>query len=93
MADASLGVGSGLLKKLKDLGDGYHAEVVSFDADGNVTLTGDVVVDALGALNDAKVTNPDAASATIPALLRGILAELKTQTTLLDDIKTNTTPA
>lgn len=90
MADATLGVGNGLAKKLKDLGDGHHAEVVSFDADGQVELTGDVVVDTLGALNDAKVTDPDAASATIPALLRGILAELKAHTLLLDDIKTNT---
>ncbi|MBX9827287.1 MAG: hypothetical protein K2Y27_20140 [Xanthobacteraceae bacterium] len=47
---------------------------------------------ALGALTNTKVTDPDAASATIPALLRGILAELKAQTLLLTDIKTNTTP-
>jgi hypothetical protein len=39
-----------------------------------VQLTGDVVVDTLGALDNARETNPDAASATIPALLRGLLA-------------------
>lgn len=116
--------GPDVLKTLKDMGDGTHAEVVAFTADSPVTLTGDVVVDTLGALNDAKVTNPDAASATIPALERGQLAQLvailakiiaapateakqddivtalgdiktalDTANGLLDDIKTNTTPA
>lgn len=61
-------------------------------ADTTLSLTGNVVVDTFGALNDAKVTDPDAASATIPALLRGILAELQAHTALLNDIKTNTTP-
>ena len=68
-------------------------------AEGDLNLTGDVIVDTLGGLDDAAVTDPDAASATVPALLRGILAELQAQTTLLttlsgllDDIKTNTTP-
>lgn len=93
MADLEFDVLSGVKKKLKDLGDGTHAEVVSFDADGQVTLTGDVVVDTLGALNDAKVTDPDAASATVPALLRGILKALNDQTALLQTIATNTTPS
>lgn len=38
-----------------------------------VELTGDVVLDTFGALDNAKEVDPDAASATIPALLRGIL--------------------
>lgn len=38
-----------------------------------VTLTGDVVLDTFGALDNAAENNPDAASATIPSLLRGIL--------------------
>jgi len=76
-----------------DNGDGSFSEKVALNAADPVQLTGDVVVDTLGALNDAKVTNPDAASATIPALLRGILAELKTHTTLLTTIASNTTPA
>jgi hypothetical protein len=41
-----------------------------------VELTGDIMVDTFGALDDAKVTDPDAASATIPALLRGNLTKL-----------------
>lgn len=48
--------------------------VVGVDTD--VTLTGDVVVDTLGALNNAKVVDPDAASATLPALSRGQLKQL-----------------
>lgn len=38
-----------------------------------VELTGDVMVDTFGALDDAAEADPDAASATIPALLRGSL--------------------
>lgn len=79
-----------VVKKLKDMGDGTHAEVVAFTGDAAVELSGDVVVDTLGALDDSKVTDSDAASATIPALLRGILEELQSQTALLGDIKTNT---
>ena len=66
---------------------------------GTLEITGDLMVDTFGALDDAKVVDPDAASATIPALLRGILEELQAQTALmtaanakLDDIVTNTTP-
>lgn len=40
-----------------------------------VTLTGDLVVDTLGALNNSKVVDPDAASATLPALARGQLTQ------------------
>lgn len=79
-----------VVKKLKDMGDGTYAEVVAFTADSPVELTGDVVVDTLGALDDAKVTDPDAASATIPALLRGILEEMQAQTALLTTIASNT---
>jgi uncharacterized membrane protein len=41
-----------------------------------ITITvesGSITADTLGELNDAAVTDPDAASATMPALLRGIL--------------------
>jgi len=44
--------------------------------DDPVVLTGDIVVDTLGALNDSSEVDPAAASATIPALLRGQLATL-----------------
>lgn len=40
---------------------------------GDITLTGDISVDTWGALNNAAVNDPDAASATVPSLLRGIL--------------------
>ena len=62
-------------KLLRDLGGGNYAQVVALALDAPVTLTGNVVLDTFGALNDAKETDPDAASATIPALLRGQLAE------------------
>jgi hypothetical protein len=91
MTDVLFTVAGGVSKKLKDMSDGTHAECMTVvGLDGDVTMTGDVVVDTLGALNDAKVTNPDAASATIPALLRGILRELQLQTTLLTTIASNT---
>ncbi len=76
MADITFTAAGGAIKKLKDMGDGTHAEVSAFTADSPVQLTGSVVVDTLGALNDSKVTNPDAASATIPALARGQLSQL-----------------
>ncbi len=53
--------------------NGLPVKVVGTDSD--ITLTGDVVVDTLGALDDAKVVDPDAASATLPALLRGVLKQ------------------
>lgn len=43
------------------------------NVDGDVTLTGDVSVAVWGAVDDAAENDPDAASATVPALLRGIL--------------------
>ena len=50
--------------------------LVATDGPVTINLTGAVSVDTLGALNDAKVTNPDAASATLPSLARGQLSEL-----------------
>lgn len=44
----------------------------------------------LGALDDAAEDDPDAASASIASLLRGILEELKAQTVILAAIETNT---
>lgn len=46
------------------------------NVDTPVELTGDIAVDTWGALDDAKVINPDAASATMPALARGQLKQL-----------------
>lgn len=68
--------GRGARTRFKDMGDGTYAPVVAFTADSPVELTGDVVVDTFGALNDAAETDPDAASATMPSLLRGILQAL-----------------
>jgi hypothetical protein len=91
-----------VLEKYVDIGGGAHAPGVAIvGADTDVTLTGDMVVDTLGALNDSAVVNPAAASATIPALMRGELTELlalvarigevqasPTANTLLDRLKT-----
>lgn len=60
-------------EKYKDLGDGAFAKVVAVNSADPIQLTGDVVVDTLGALNNSKELDPDSASATIPSLLRGIL--------------------
>lgn len=38
-----------------------------------ITLTGDILVDTWGALDDPSETDPDAVSATVPSLLRGNL--------------------
>lgn len=77
-------------KKLMDLGEGIYADVVALGGfEGDVTLTGDIVLDTFGALNNAKVTNPDAASATIPALLRGIMSMLVTLNTAIGDDSDN----
>lgn len=76
MADVTFPVAGSVLKKMKDQGDGSHAEIVAFTADGSVTLTGDVALDTFGALNNTKQTNADAVSATIPALLRGLLSRV-----------------
>lgn len=62
--------------KYKDMGDGTYAVITAFTADSPVNLTGDVVVDTLGALDDSAEVDPAAASATIPSLLRGELTEL-----------------
>lgn len=71
----------------------FPVEIIAVDPT-SITLTGDVVVDTFGALDDAKVTNPDAASATIPALARGQLAELVAiLAKLSDDPSTETTLA
>lgn len=75
MADRMFNSLGDVPRLLKDMGDGTWAEVVAFAADGSVTLTGDVVVDTFGALDDTPVSDPAAASATIPALLRGILKQ------------------
>jgi hypothetical protein len=47
---------------------------------------------ALGALTDDAETDPDAVSASIASILRGILTELQAQTVILNTIATNTTP-
>ncbi len=72
--------------------NGIPVKIVESDA--TINLTGDVVVDTLGALNDAAVTDPAASSATVPALLRGLQAKVgevaasPTANTLLDRLKT-----
>lgn len=97
MADIALPVGNGLLKKMHDLGDGHHAEVVALGGfEGDVTITGDAVVDTtalealVGPLDATAEDDPDAASATVAALLRGILAQLVAANALLTTIAANT---
>lgn len=93
MADIPFPVLNGVNKKLLDLGDGHHAEVVALGGfEGDVTIEGNAVVDTsalealVGGLDDAAEGDPGAESATMLALLRGILAEMKAQTALLETI-------
>lgn len=68
-----------LLETYVDQGDGTHARGITIvGLDTPVELTGDVMVDTLGDLDDAKELDPDAASATLPALTRGVLANTAT---------------
>lgn len=97
MADVTFPVLGGTLKRLVDQGDGTHAEGVTIVGLATpVQITGDAVVNTtalealVGPLNAAKKTDPDAASASTNALLRGILAELQAQTALLTTIASNT---
>lgn len=50
---------------------------VAFVGTDTINLTGTVALDTFGALNDGAELNPAAASATIPALLRGLLTVLE----------------
>ncbi len=97
MADVTFAAAGGTLKRLVDQGDGTHAEGVTIVGLATpVVITGDAVVDTsalealIGPLNATKATNPNAASATTNALLRGILNELQAHTVLLTTIATNT---
>lgn len=100
MTDITFEVAGGAIKRLLDIGDGTHAEVVAIGGlDGDVVITGDANVDTsalealVGALNDSAEENPAAASATLLALLRGILAQQVAMNALLTTIAENTTPA
>lgn len=71
-------------------------EVSNFPATQAVSgpLTNAQLVAVTGtAAQTAVTTDPAAAGQTVVALLRGILSELKAQSVILEDIKTNTTPA
>lgn len=60
------------------------------ETEGDINLTGDVIVDTFGTLADAAETDPEAASATIPALLRGVLEQQAEMIVLLTTIVANT---
>lgn len=84
---------AGVTEKFVDQGDGTHARGVAIvGLEGDVEITGDANVDTsalealVGALDASAQTDPDAASATMLALLRGILTELQAQTALLTTI-------
>lgn len=84
-----------VLTKMVDIGDDVYAPGVTIvGLDTPVELTGSVSVDTWGALDDAKETDPDAASATIPALVRGLLnTELLYAERLADSISTSSPSA
>ncbi len=99
MADLTYPVAAGALKKLVDQGDGTHAEGVTIvGLDTPVEITGDANIDTtalealVGPLDATPEADPEAASATVLALLRGILAEMQAQTALLTTIAANTAP-
>lgn len=76
-----------VLEKLVEIDtDVYARGVAIVGADTPIDLTGDVVVDTLGALDDSAETDPDSASATIPALMRGSLAQLLASVTALQSL-------
>jgi hypothetical protein len=84
---------AGVTEKFVDQGDGTHARGVTIvGLETPVEITGDANVDTsalealVGGLDDLPEADPEAASATMLALLRGILAELKAQTALLTTI-------
>lgn len=52
----------------------------------DVVLAGSDGESIAGTIDATPVTDPEAATATMMGLLRGILAELKAQTALLNDI-------
>lgn len=97
MVDLTFGAAGGVLRKLVDQNDGTYAEGVTIVGLATpVEITGDANIDTtalealVGALDDSAETDPDAASATMLALLRGILTELQSQTALLTTIASNT---
>lgn len=51
----------------------FRRVIITDIVGGTVTLSGTVAVDTWGALNDAAENNPDAASATMTSLMRGVL--------------------
>lgn len=73
-----------------------QVEVTNFPTSQAVTgpLTNAQLTAITGtAAQTAVTTDPAAAGQTMLAVMRGILAEMQAQTVLLNDIKTNTTPA
>ena len=65
MADIDFPVLNGVVKKLLDIGDGYHAEVVAIGGlEGDVVISGDAVVDT--AALEALVGPVDATAEEIP---------------------------
>lgn len=58
---------------------------------GHFYTTSADLATVLGSVDDTTpTTDPTAAGQTVAEILRGILVELKAQTVLLNDIKTNT---
>ena len=103
MADVTYPAAGGVFKKLKDMGDGTHAEVVASSGSGGGTGSSVEVTNfpatqpVSGPLTNAQLTAQALASsanqATIITALGNILTELQTANGHLATIATNTTPA
>lgn len=77
-------------------GGGGEVTVSNFPATQAVSgpVTNSQLVAVTGTAAQTTVaSDPAAAGLTVASLLRGILSEMKAQTAILNDIKTNTTPA
>jgi len=74
--------------------DGTATPVFALQKDDGTVIGDDdalpVTVPVLGELTDDAEDDPDAASASIASILRGMLAEMQAQTALLTTIAANT---
>jgi len=92
MADILYDVAGGAKKRLLDMGDDTHAEIVALGGfSGNVVVEGDANLDTagIGDPEDAAWSGSDA-SASLVAIMKAIYAQNEAIIALLTDIETNT---